>query len=67
MLALKLEKIMNGDDARMTQRRARLRFEFEPVQELGIGTSRQRLEGNKSAKPLVVGLVDLAHAAAAEE
>ena len=67
-LAILLADIVNGADIGMVQGGGRLRFALKAGQRLRISRHvvGQELQGNKTVKTGVFGLVDYSHAAAAE-
>jgi hypothetical protein len=67
-LAIVLANIANRTDIRVIQRRCSLRLALEAGQCLRVTGNFfwQELEGNKTVKPVVLGLVDHAHTATTE-
>ena len=67
-LAVLLADVVNGADVGMIQRGGGLRFALETLEGLRVTGDfvGQELEGDETVQPGVFGLVDHAHAAAAE-
>ena len=67
--ALVVAHVVDLDDVRVPQARHRLRFALEPrpLVRPGVGAGEQHLEGDEAVEPQVPGLVDDAHAPAAEQ
>ena len=61
--------VVDRADVGVIQRGRRARFALEPLERAGLQghVFRQELEGDRAIEPAVLGLVDDAHAAAAEE
>ena len=64
---LRLQHVVDGNDARMRQPRAGARLAQEPLDRQRVGVARgQGLDGDGALQHRVVRLVDVAHAAASE-
>jgi len=68
-VALGLADLVNLHDVRVLQPRLRLRLRPEAAQVLGVrlGAGQEHLEGHQALQALVAGLVDNAHAPAAQD
>ena len=66
--AVLLPEVVHGDDVRVVEKRRRLRLALEALQGLVAGgdPGGERLQGHEPVEDRVLGLVDLAHRAAAE-